>query len=105
MVDALVEQVVTAQDREKLTIAAHALDRVLLWRWYLVPNWDSRVFHIAYWDRFGCPDKPIRAGIISTRGGWIRQRWRQTTSQGSSERHAAPRLGGAGSVGGGVGPT
>jgi len=62
-VDALVERIVTAQDRGSLTIAAHALDRVLLWRWYLVPNWDSRVFHIAYWDRFGYPDKPIREGI------------------------------------------
>jgi microcin C transport system substrate-binding protein len=62
-VDALVERIVTAQDRGTLTIAAHALDRVLLWRWYLVPNWDSRVFHIAYWDRFGYPDKPIREGI------------------------------------------
>jgi len=29
---------------------------VLLWRWYLVPNWDSRTFHVAYWDRFGHPD-------------------------------------------------
>jgi microcin C transport system substrate-binding protein len=62
-VDALVERIVTVQDREALTTAAHALDRVLLWRWYLVPNWDSRTFHIAYWDRFGRPDKPIREGF------------------------------------------
>jgi microcin C transport system substrate-binding protein len=62
-VDALVERIVTAQDRETLATAAHALDRVLLWRWYLVPNWDSRVFNIAYWDRFGYSDKPIREGI------------------------------------------
>ena len=62
-VDALVERIVTAQDRETLAIAARALDRMLLWRWYLVPNWDSRTFHIAYWDRFGYPDKPIREGF------------------------------------------
>ena len=62
-VDALIERIVTAQDRETLTTAARALDRVLLWRWYLVPNWDSRIFHIAYWDRFGDPDKPIREGF------------------------------------------
>jgi microcin C transport system substrate-binding protein len=62
-VDSLVERIITAPDRGTLTIAAHALDRVLLWRWYMVPNWDSRVFHIAYWDRFGYPDKPIREGI------------------------------------------
>ncbi len=62
-VDALVEKVITAQDRDTLKTAAHALDRVLLWRWYMVPNWDSRTFHIAYWNRFGHPDKPIREGF------------------------------------------
>ncbi len=62
-VDALVEKVITAQDRSTLETAAHALDRVLLWGWYLVPNWDSRTFHIAYWNRFGYPDKPIREGF------------------------------------------
>jgi microcin C transport system substrate-binding protein len=61
--DALVERMVTAQDRDTLTTAAHALDRVLLWRWYMVPNWHSRTFHIAYWDRFGHPDVPIRDGF------------------------------------------
>jgi microcin C transport system substrate-binding protein len=62
-VDALVERIIVAQDRATLAIAAHALDRVLLWSWYLVPNWDSRIFHIAYWDRFGHPDQPIRQGF------------------------------------------
>jgi microcin C transport system substrate-binding protein len=62
-VDALVEKVITAQDRKTLDTAARALDRMLLWRWYLVPNWDSRTFHIAYWNRFGHPDKPIREGF------------------------------------------
>jgi microcin C transport system substrate-binding protein len=62
-VDALLEKVITAQDRPTLLTAAHALDRVLLWRWYLVPNWDNRVFHIAYWDRFGNPGKPLRDGF------------------------------------------
>ena len=62
-VDALVERIVTAQDRDTLTTAAHALDRILLWRWYLVPNWDSRSFHVAYWNIFGYPDKPIRTGF------------------------------------------
>ncbi len=62
-VDAMVEKMITAQDRDTLKTAAHALDRVLLWRWYLVPNWDSRTFHVAYWDRFSHPDVPIREGF------------------------------------------
>ncbi len=63
VVDALVQKIIIAQDRDTLTIAARALDRVLLSGWYLVPNWDSREFHVAYWDRFGNPDKPIREGL------------------------------------------
>jgi microcin C transport system substrate-binding protein len=59
----VVEKMITAQDRDTLKTAAHALDRVLLWRWYMVPNWDSRTFHVAYWDRFGHPDTPIREGF------------------------------------------
>ncbi len=63
MVDALIEQVIAANDRPTLQAAARALDRVLLWRWYMVPNWENLVFHVAYWDRFGHPDKPIREGF------------------------------------------
>lgn len=62
-VDTLVGKVVTAQTRPALLTAARALDRVLLWRWYLVPNYASQSFHIAYWNRFGYPDKPIREGF------------------------------------------
>ena len=62
-VDALIEKVVSAQDRPTLTTAARALDRVLLWRWYLVPNYSNQKFHLAWWDRFGHPDKPIREGF------------------------------------------
>jgi len=62
-VDALIEKIITAQDRVTLTTAARALDRVMLWGWYLVPNWDQPTFHIALWDRFGRPDKPLREGF------------------------------------------
>jgi microcin C transport system substrate-binding protein len=62
-VDALIEKVIAASDRLSLQTAARALDRILLWRWYMVPNWDNLVFHVAYWNRFGYPDKPIREGF------------------------------------------
>jgi microcin C transport system substrate-binding protein len=62
-VDVLIEKVIAADDRPSLVAAARALDRILLWRWYMVPNWDNLVFHVAYWDRFGHPDKPIREGF------------------------------------------
>jgi microcin C transport system substrate-binding protein len=63
-VDSLVEQVIRADTRPKLRAAGRALDRVLMWRWYMVPNWHSQVFDIASWDRFGRPDKPVRDGFV-----------------------------------------
>ena len=31
----------------------HALDRVLLWNAYVVPQWHSANERIAYWNKFG----------------------------------------------------
>jgi microcin C transport system substrate-binding protein len=62
-VDAMVERIVQAKNRPELMVAAHALDRVLLWRWYMVPNYSNQEFWIAYWNRFGYPNKPIREGV------------------------------------------
>lgn len=55
VVDALVQQIVAAQTREELVTRARALDRVLLWGWYVVPHWHYGADRIAWWDRFGMP--------------------------------------------------
>ena len=57
VVDALVERVVFAKDREDLIAATHALDRVLLWNFYVVPQYHNPVAWVAYWNKFGIPDK------------------------------------------------
>ena len=62
-VDALIHDVLTAPDRPQLETAARALDRVLLWNWYLVPQWTSDRFHVAYWNRFGHPAQKTRVGF------------------------------------------
>jgi len=54
-VDALVDAIIAAPDRASLITATHALDRVLLWNHYVVPNWHVTTFRLAYWDRFGIP--------------------------------------------------
>jgi microcin C transport system substrate-binding protein len=64
VVDALVPQVVNAPDRAHLITAVHALDRVLLWHWYLVPNWHLDYVRVAYWDKFGRPPAPVRPGVV-----------------------------------------
>jgi len=56
-VDALVDRVIYAKNREELIAATHALDRVLWYGKYLVPNWYTNKNRIAYWDKFGMPEK------------------------------------------------
>ncbi len=56
VVDALVERVIFATDRDDLVAATRALDRVLLWNFYLVPQYTRPVVWLAYWNKFGVPD-------------------------------------------------
>ncbi len=55
VIDALVEKIIAASDRESLVAATRALDRVLLWGHYVVPHWHIRYFRVAYWNRFARP--------------------------------------------------
>jgi microcin C transport system substrate-binding protein len=51
-VDALIEKVIFAKDREGLVAATKALDRVLLWNFYVVPQFTYGFSRYARWDRF-----------------------------------------------------
>lgn len=53
--DKLIERVIFATDREDLVAATKALDRVLLWNHYVVPQWNYPKVRTARWDRFGRP--------------------------------------------------
>ena len=44
-------------DRDSLIMRTRALDRVLLWHHYLVPQYYSTDWWIAYWNKFGRPEK------------------------------------------------
>jgi microcin C transport system substrate-binding protein len=63
VVDALVELVIAAPDRQALIDRTRALDRVLLWGFYVVPHWHSRSFRVAWWDKFGKPERNPRYGL------------------------------------------
>ncbi|SDP79160.1 microcin C transport system substrate-binding protein [Phyllobacterium sp. YR620] len=63
-VDKLIDRIIFAKDRDELVAATHALDRVLLWNYYAVPQWYDDRIKIAYWNKFGMPAKqPDYAGI------------------------------------------
>jgi microcin C transport system substrate-binding protein len=54
-VDALVDLVIAAPDRDSLITRTRALDRVLLWGHYVIPHWHINKFRVIYWNRFGRP--------------------------------------------------
>jgi microcin C transport system substrate-binding protein len=54
-VDALIDRVIFAKDRDELVAATHALDRVLLAHDYVVPQWSYPFTRTARWNRFGRP--------------------------------------------------
>ncbi|MDI7862910.1 extracellular solute-binding protein [Rhizobiaceae bacterium n13] len=56
-VDALVNRVIFAKNREDLIAATKALDRVLLAGDYIVPGYTLRAARIAYWNKFGRPEE------------------------------------------------
>jgi len=55
-IDKLIDRVIFAKSREELVAATHALDRVLLWNHYVVPQWSYPYERTARWDRFGHPE-------------------------------------------------
>ena len=56
-IDKLIDEVIFSKDRAGLTTACKALDRALIWNYYLVPMWFIPYERTARWDRFGKPEK------------------------------------------------
>ena len=63
VVDALIDLVVAAPDRASLIARTRALDRVLLWGFYVIPHYHIQAFRLAYWDRFGRPSVQPRYAL------------------------------------------
>lgn len=57
VVDHLVDRIIYAETQEDLTAACRALDRVLWYGYYVVPNWYVAKHRIAYRDIFARPEK------------------------------------------------
>ncbi len=69
-IDKLIERVISAKDRNDLIIATRALDRVLLWNYYVIPQWHISSYRVLNWDIFGKPKvKPKYS--LGTNTWWI----------------------------------
>ena len=70
-VDALIEQLIAAPDRETLVARVRALDRVLQWQHLVVPHWHLAADRLAYWDKFGKPEVVPDSGVQVVSTWWI----------------------------------
>ena len=61
-IDALIDKVIFATDRDDLVAATKALDRVLLAHDYVVPQWTSLKQRTARWNRYSHPETMPRYG-------------------------------------------
>ena len=55
-VDVLIEKIISAKDRQELETATKALDRVLMWGFYVIPHWYLPETRVVFWDKFGYPE-------------------------------------------------
>lgn len=70
-IDKLLELVINAPDRQALIDRTRALDRVLLWGHYTIPNWHLRAWRIAYWDRFARPAVTAKYSLGFLATWWV----------------------------------
>jgi microcin C transport system substrate-binding protein len=55
VVDELVERLINVPDYEQLTTVTHALDRVLLNGYFVIPHWYLGSFRVTYWNKLQRP--------------------------------------------------
>ncbi len=66
-IDKIIEKLIFAKDRAELVAASRALDRVLLWNHYLVPQWYAPRDRVAMWDKYRGPSKSPKHTGSTTR--------------------------------------
>lgn len=70
VIDELIELVISAPSRESLVQRTRALDRALLWGHYVIPHFHLPVDRIAFWDKFGRPEKIPLLGEAANLSAW-----------------------------------
>ncbi len=72
VIDELIELVISAPSRESLVQRTRALDRALLWGFYVIPQFHLSTDRIAFWDKFGRPEKvPLLGEAANISAWWI----------------------------------
>ncbi|MCO7517488.1 extracellular solute-binding protein [Pseudomonas guariconensis] len=83
-IDQLVEALINADSRQSLIAHTRALDRVLLWGYYVIPNWHIKTWRVAYWNHIGHPEVSPKYDIgIDT--WWIKPEVKPATPVASQD--------------------
>jgi microcin C transport system substrate-binding protein len=69
-IDKLIDRIISAKDRTELVAATRALDRVLLWNHYVVPQWHIPYDRFAIWNQYKGPDKTPSQAVSFLRAWW-----------------------------------
>ncbi len=69
-VDAMINEIAFAKSRADLEAATRALDRILLWNHYVVPQWTYGKVRTARWDHFGHPEPMPKYGAAAFPALW-----------------------------------
>lgn len=70
VVDALLEQLLSARTQDEQLTTTRALDRVLLWQHYSIPNWHIGHHRLAYRNRFAFVTTPPYT--LGLRSWWLK---------------------------------
>ena len=70
-IDKLIDHIIFAGSRAELVAASRALDRVLLWNHFVIPNWHINSYRIAYWNKFARPAIKPKYGLGFTDTWWV----------------------------------
>ncbi len=85
-IDKLIEAVIAAPDRPNLITRSRALDRALLWNYFIVPQYYSTTWWIAYWNKFGRPEKLAKYQPRGISTWWIDPEKEKALRAGAPER-------------------
>ncbi|MEW7854536.1 extracellular solute-binding protein [Pseudomonas chlororaphis] len=92
-VDSLISGLVKATSQPQMLRYAHALDRVLQWNYYWIPNYYPPGTSTVWWNRFGMPDIPA-SNDEAIESWWEMSRTPLTNEQMAAERVQRGKPGG-----------
>ena len=63
IIDEIIEGLINVDSREELIAHCRVLDRILLSRYYVVPNWHISADRVAYWNYLDYPRRIPKSGV------------------------------------------